>query len=400
MKREEMIAEIKRKYCGKCPVHINKMRSAELANILRNGGARGGESRLQPQNKIVGRFTPQKAPKTNSNQYEKDIIGKRKIVAQRKSVGAKTALNARLRPTGGKKPTGNTEPSNRLNSTNVSDVGVGDNIFNATAGTIHRVTSVGTKSLGVRNLTGTTTNKNLSLTRRLFKMPTGMASDRGADARAKKRRMGDDMSGRTPAPAPTPAVKPKTKSKDSYIERLTKRTIKKEAKEKKFKKKEKEVRAQFKENEAMGAEDINRGKTKQELLTEKNLKQSKFQDDKIAKIKKDIAEGKAGGAGGAGQATNITKASVFLNDKNARNKLTLDKLKVWDMLDEEVRDGDNDDLPTSMANKYYTELKNALNGKEPSGHERWHIANLGWELKNKPNRLKALRKKMRAEGYL
>ena len=396
-----MIAEIKRKYCGKCPVHINKMRSAELANILRNGGARGGESRLQPQNKIVGRFTPQKAPKTNSNQYEKDIIGKRKIVAQRKSVGAKTALNARLRPTGGKKSTGNTEPSNRLNSTNVSDVGVGDNIFNAGTGTIHRVSGVGKKSLGVG------TGKNLSLTRRLFKMPTGMASDRGADARAKKRRMGDDMSGRTPAPAPTPAVKPKTKSKDSYIERLTKRTIKKEAKEKKFKEMEAKVRTQFKENEAMGAEDINRGKTKQELLTEKNLKQSKFQDDKIAKIKKNIAEGKAGGAGGAGQAkggtgqaTNITKASVFLNDKNARNKLTLDKLKVWDMLDEEVRDGDNDDLPTSKAGKYYTELKNALNGKEPSGHERWHIANLGWELKNKPNRLKALRKKMRAEGYL
>lgn len=396
-----MIAEIKRKYCGKCPVHINKMRSAELANILRNGGARGGESRLQPQNKIVGRFTPQKAPKTNSNQYEKDIIGKRKIVSQRKSVGEKTALNARLRPTGGKKSTGNTEPSNRLNSTNVSDVGVGDNIFNAGTGTIHRVSGVGKKSLGVG------TGKNLSLTRRLFKMPTGMASDRGADARAKKRRMGDDMSGRTPAPAPTPAVKPKTKSKDSYIERLTKRTIKKEAKEKKFKEMEAKVRTQFKENEAMGAEDINRGKTKQELLTEKNLKQSKFQDDKIAKIKKNIAEGKAGGAGGAGQAkggtgqaTNITKASVFLNDKNARNKLTLDKLKVWDMLDEEVRDGDNDDLPTSKAGKYYTELKNALNGKEPSGHERWHIANLGWELKNKPNRLKALRKKMRAEGYL
>mgnify|MGYP003653995911 FL=1 len=202
MKREEMIAEIKRKYCGKCPVHINKMRSAELANILRNGGARGGESRLQPQNKIVGRFTPQKAPKTNSNQYEKDIIGKRKIVSQRKSVGEKTALNARLRPTGGKKSTGNTEPSNRLNSTNVSDVGVGDNIFNAGTGTIHRVSGVGKKSLGVGK------GKNLALTRRLFKMPTGMASDRGADARAKKRRMGDDMSGRTPAPAPTPSPAP------------------------------------------------------------------------------------------------------------------------------------------------------------------------------------------------
>jgi len=98
MKREDMIAEIKRKYCGKCPVHLNKMRSAELEALLRGGGATGGESRLQPQNRIVGKFTPQKAPKTNSNQYEKDIMGKRKIVKTRKEVGEKTALNARLRP--------------------------------------------------------------------------------------------------------------------------------------------------------------------------------------------------------------------------------------------------------------------------------------------------------------
>ena len=97
MKRADMIAEIKKKYCGKCPVHLNKMRSSELEGLLRGGGARGGESRLQPQNRIIGKFTPQKAPKTNSNQYEKNIGEKKEIVKTRRRAGELASINARMR---------------------------------------------------------------------------------------------------------------------------------------------------------------------------------------------------------------------------------------------------------------------------------------------------------------
>ena len=227
MKRADMIAEIKRKYCGKCPVHLNKMRSSELQGLLRGGGARGGESRLQPQNRIIGKFTPQKAPKTNSNQYEKNIGEKKEIVKTRRRAGELASINARMRT-----------PRPPMNI------------------------------------------------------------------------MRDDLKG---------AIRGATKQGDPKLSEAEKIERKMKKMRKTYRKKEKEVRGQFKENEAMGGEDINRAttsaeiKTKAErskarkLLREKDKKESREKkqakydklNDTANKVRKAIDEAKKNGKTGS-----------------------------------------------------------------------------------------------------
>ena len=227
MKRADMIAEIKKKYCGKCPVHLNKMRSSELQGLLRGGGARGGESRLQPQNRIIGKFTPQKAPKTNSNQYEKNIGEKKEIVKTRRRAGELASINARMRT-----------PRPPMNI------------------------------------------------------------------------MRDDLKG---------AIRGATKQGDPKLSEAEKIERKMKKMRKTYRKKEKEVRGQFKENDAMGGEDINRAttnaeiKTKAErskarkLLREKDKKESREKkqakydklNDTANKVRKAIDEAKKNGKTGS-----------------------------------------------------------------------------------------------------
>ena len=235
MKRADMIAEIKKKYCGKCPVHLNKMRSSELQGLLRGGGARGGESRLQPQNRIIGKFTPQKAPKTNSNQYEKNIGEKKEIVKTRRRAGELASINARMR----------------------------------------------------------TPRPPMNIMRDDLK-----GAIRGAT------KQGD-------------AVKRPKLSETEKIERKINRI---QRRARRYKKKETEVRGQFKENEAMGGEDINRATTSAEikakaerrtatrLLREKykkekiERKQAKYKkiSDKTKMLEKAIDEAKKNGKTGSG----------------------------------------------------------------------------------------------------
>tara|TARA_R110002096_G_scaffold49884_2_gene131584 strand:- start:1230 stop:2000 length:771 start_codon:yes stop_codon:yes gene_type:complete len=235
MKRADMIAEIKKKYCGKCPVHLNKMRSSELQGLLRGGGARGGESRLQPQNRIIGKFTPQKAPKTNSNQYVKNIGEKKEIIKTRRRVGELASINARMR----------------------------------------------------------TPRPPMNIMRDDLK-----GAIRGAT------KQGD-------------AVKRPKLSETEKIERKINRI---QRRARRYKKKEKEVRGQFKENEAMGGEDINRATTNAEikakaerrtatrLLREKykkekiERKQAKYKkiSDKTKMLEKAIDEAKKNGKTGSG----------------------------------------------------------------------------------------------------
>ena len=237
MKRADMIAEIKKKYCGKCPVHLNKMRSSELQGLLRGGGARGGESRLQPQNRIIGKFTPQKAPKTNSNQYEKNIGEKKEIVKTRRRAGELASINARMR----------------------------------------------------------TPRPPMNIMRDDLK-----GAIRGAT------KQGDAVK------RPNPKL--------SEAEKIERKMKKIQRRARRYKKKETEVRGQFKENEAMGGEDINRATTSAEikakaerrtatrLLREKykkekiERKQAKYKkiSDKTKMLEKAIDEAKKNGKTGSG----------------------------------------------------------------------------------------------------
>ena len=54
------------------------MKVEQLRQVLRTGGTDGG-NRLNKATRPIRAFEPQKAPKINSNQYQSDIIGKRKL---------------------------------------------------------------------------------------------------------------------------------------------------------------------------------------------------------------------------------------------------------------------------------------------------------------------------------
>jgi hypothetical protein len=95
--RSDLIQQIKSKYCDKCPLHVNKMKKAQLENVLRTGG-HGGQKRLNPATRPKHAFQPKKAPKIKSNQYIKDIEGKRKIIKKTKAAGEIVARHFRLKP--------------------------------------------------------------------------------------------------------------------------------------------------------------------------------------------------------------------------------------------------------------------------------------------------------------
>ena len=182
MKRKELIEAIKEKYCGKCPLHINTMKVAQLQQVLRTGG-QDGEKRLNKATRPVRAFQPQKAPKINSNQYQSDIIGKRKIIKQRKEVAEKTALNFRLRPKARppmEAPRPATlsppmiRPANRIKRDNVQ---VGDIIYMPSKRSYHTVTRVTASGMGILNNIGNTrrtdpntSNKNFVFSRALYKV--------------------------------------------------------------------------------------------------------------------------------------------------------------------------------------------------------------------------------------
>jgi len=238
MKRDDMIAEIKQKYCGKCPVHLNKMRSSELEGLLRGGGARGGESRLQPENRIIGKFTPQKAPKINSNQYEKNIGEKKDILKTRRRAGDLASINARMRT-----------PRPPMNT------------------------------------------------------------------------MRDDLKGAIRGAKPS---KPKLSEEAKKIKKIMKR------KQTKFNEMEKKVREQFKENDAMGGEDINRAASNEETAKAERRKARRIQMDKDKKESKEKKQAKFNDMNDkANKITELINDAKAKGDKNEVTKLQskLDKLK-------------------------------------------------------------------------
>ena len=144
MKRKELIEAIKEKYCGKCPLHINTMKVAQLQQVLRTGG-QDGEKRLNKATRPVRAFQPQKARPPPMDAPRPATLSPPMI-----------------------------SPANRIKRDNVQ---VGDIIYMPSKRSYHTVTRVTASGMGILNNIGNTrrtdpntSNKNFVFSRALYKV--------------------------------------------------------------------------------------------------------------------------------------------------------------------------------------------------------------------------------------